>query len=298
MAILVPFVEAVFEQGHGILPNMRGIIPMKHERHVMRHFQSSPASPSPSSEKAVHLPGIKPVLELLQSSPERVDTLYIRKGLRSEDASRMLDICRQDNIRFSFVEESVLHRLCKSQHQGVVARLGAVAHVPLDSLLIEASKAPLPIILALDHVKDPGNVGTLVRTLYALGGAGIVIPKHNSAYLGDAARKASAGALDNVSICSVTNLGHALDAAEESGFALVGTGVRAQSPHCHTINAFTEPLPLPAMLVLGSEDKGLRPSIAKRCAFMVHIPLVRQFDSLNVAQAGAILLGLLAKQHA
>ncbi len=270
---------------------------MKQVRDVMRHSKADTPSNNTTEHTAL-LPGIKPVLELLQSEPERVDTLYIKKGLRSDEASRMLDICRQANIRFSLVEEQVLHRMCKAKHQGVVARLGAVAHASLESLLTQATEAPLPLILALDHVKDPGNVGTLVRTLYALGGAGLVIPKHNSAYLGDAARKAAAGALDNLPICSVTNLGHALDAAEEAGFALIGTGVRAQSPHCHTINAFTETLPLPAMLVLGSEDKGLRPSIAKRCAFMVHIPLLRQFDSLNVAQAGAILLALLARQKA
>ncbi len=244
------------------------------------------------------LPGIKPVLELLQSQPERVQSLFMKKGLRTSEVAQMRDICRTANIRFSVVDEHVLHKMCKAKHQGIVARLSATAHISLENLLAQALEAPLPIILALDHVKDPGNVGTLVRTLYALGGAGLLVPKHNSAYLGDAARKAAAGTLDNIPICTVTNLGHALDTAEEADFALLGTGTLPQNTHTNTLNVFKDPLPLPAVLVLGSEDKGLRPSITKRCTSLVHIPFLRHFDSLNVAQAGAILLSFFAKQRA
>ena len=239
------------------------------------------------------LPGIKPVLELLQSEPHRVDTLFIRKGLRSRETSRMLDICRAASVRFSLVEGQALHHMCPVQHQGVVARLAAAAQISLDALLEGALSAPLPLLLALDQVQDPGNVGTLARTLYALGGGGLLLPRHNSAYLGAAARRSAAGALERLPIASVTNLGHALDQAEEAGFAIIGTGMGGGS-----LDAFQDSLPLPAVLVLGNEGKGLRPGVAKRCAHMVHIPMQRNFDSLNVAQAGAVLVGLFARQLA
>ena len=144
---------------------------------------------------------------------------------------------------------------------------------------------------AFDQVQDPGNVGTLCRTLYARGGAGIILPRHNSAYLGPAARRSAAGALEHLPVTRVTNLGHALDSAEEAGLTIYGAGGQSAP---NSVNAFTETMHLPAVLVLGNEEKGLRPGTVKRCAHMLRIPLARSFDSLNVAQAGGILLGLAA----
>ncbi len=246
-----------------------------------------------SSLNAPLLAGIKPVLELLQSDPQRVDTLFLKKGLRSAEASLMLDLCRAHSIRFSLVENIALDRMCSAQHQGVIARLGAMSTTPLAELLQKALQAPFPLIVALDQVQDPGNVGTLARTLHGLGAAGLILPKHNSAYLGDAAKKAAAGAFEHLAISQVTNLGHALDEAEEAGFSLLGTGMKSAG---NTLNAFTDESPLPAILVLGNEGKGMRPGIAKRCHQLVYIPMQNNFDSLNVAQAGAILLGLMARQ--
>ncbi len=239
------------------------------------------------------LPGIKPVLELLNTKPTMVDTLFIKKGLRSAEANQMLDICRAHDIKFSLVDTSALNGMCKAQHQGVVARLGAVTRVTLPELWEAIKVAPLPLIVALDSVQDPGNVGTIARTLYALGGAGLLLPKHNSAYLGDAAKKAAAGAFEHLPIVTVTNLGHALDEAEERDIAVLGTGIKAQGEN---FNAFEQIFPLPAVLVLGNEGKGLRPNIIKRCGHIISIPMLKHFDSLNVAQAGAILMGLMAKQ--
>ena len=153
---------------------------------------------------------------------------------------------------------------------------------------------PAGLIVVLDGVQDPGNVGTLCRTLYALGGAGIILPRHNSAYLGPAARRSAAGALEHLPVTRVTNLGHALDSAEEAGLMIYGAGGQ-NGPV--SVDAFTEAMRLPAVLVLGNEEKGLRPGIVKRCAHMLRIPLARPFDSLNVAQAGAVLLGLAAARH-
>ena len=275
--------------------------------------QSAPLLPGSRSERgadqpAALLPGIKPVLELLQREPQRVDTLFLKKGLRSRETALMLDLCRAASVRFSLVDGQVLDHLCAAQHQGVVARLTETSQVSLSELLTSVPQAPLPLLLALDQVQDPGNVGTLARTLYALGGAGLLLPKHNSAFLGGAARRAAAGALDRLPVACVTNLGHALDEAEEHGLHIIGTGLGANALGSGgsggsgfggppmALNALVDTLPLPAVLVLGNEGKGLRPGVAKRCGFMVSIPMIRDFDSLNVAQAGAVLLGLLARQ--
>ncbi|MFT4302330.1 MAG: TrmH family RNA methyltransferase [Desulfovibrio sp.] len=260
------------------------------------------------SEDAPLLPGLKPVLELLSSDPQRIDCVFCKKGLRGPEAREMQDLCRKNDVRFTLVDQPVLDRLCRPAsggsreagrdavgHQGVVARLSVTSFCELEDIFATVEQAPLPIILALDQVQDPGNVGTLCRTLYALGGAGIILPRHNSAYLGPAARRAAAGALEHLPVARVTNLGHALDSAEEAGLTIYGAGGQAGSG---SLDAFAEPMCLPAVLVLGNEDKGLRPGVAKRCAHMMRIPLARSFDSLNVAQAGGILLGLAAAARA
>lgn len=247
------------------------------------------------------LPGIKPVLELLRDAPQRIDLVYCRKGLRSREAQQIQELCRANHLRYSLVEGAALDRLCRGaqqgpsehvNHQGVVARLAVAESQPLEAVFDAVREAPLPLILALDQVQDPGNLGTLCRSLYALGGAGVLLPRHNSAYLGPAAQRAAAGALERLPIARVDNLAHALDSAEEAGLTIYGAGCGGAS----SVSAFEEALRLPAVLVLGNEDKGLRPGVAKRCSRMLHIPLARPFDSLNVAQAGAILLGLAAQQ--
>ncbi len=244
------------------------------------------------------LPGLKPVLELLQSDPQRIDLVFCRKGLRSREALQVQDLCRKDGVRYSLVDTAALDRLCREaaevgqaavNHQGVVARLAVTEFRQLDELLAAVREAPLPLLLALDQVQDPGNVGTLCRSLYALGGAGILLPRHNSAYLGPAARRAAAGALERLPVARVTNLAHALDSAEEANLTIYGAGFSPRDD-----DAFCHAMQLPAVLVLGNEDKGLRPGVAKRCARMLRIPLARQFDSLNVAQAGAMLMALAA----
>ncbi len=237
------------------------------------------------------LPGMKPVLELLERDPSLVDIVYVRRGRVSKESARLLDLCRAAGVRFSLVEDSVLARVAGSAgHQGVAARLRETGLTDWDELLDAAPQAPLPLIVALDQVRDPGNVGTLARTLYALGAAGMVLPRHNSAFLGPGARRSAAGALERLPIAQVANLGRAVDDAARRGF-FTFAAQRAE----RALDPLRAALPLPALLVLGSEEDGIRPGVAKRCADSLCIPFLREFDSLNVAQAGAILVSCFAR---
>ncbi len=244
------------------------------------------------------LPGLKPVLELLRDTPDRVNQVFCRKGGRSAELIEIQNLCHKNHVHCVFVESSALDRLCResgskytTQHQGVVARLASIPLLPPEELLRAVPMAPLPVVIALDQVRDPGNVGTLARTAYALGCAGLLMPEHNSAFLGPAALRASAGALGRLPVSRATNLARTLDTAEELGFAIYGTG---DGPVDSLVNPYLQGLTMPAVIVLGSEDKGLRPGVAKRCHHWLNIPFGRDFDSLNVAQAGAILLALAA----
>ena len=234
--------------------------------------------------------GIRGVIELLEKSPETVEHVYIRKDQHSRPVGYILELCRRNGAKFSLVERSALDRMGGHNHQGVVARLGLLPWVALETLLDIARHAPLPLVLALDQLQDPGNVGTLARTLYALGGAGLILPKHNSAYLGSDALRASAGSLPLLTISRVTNLGTALQDCAGAGFNIYA----AEAADRGGENLFSARLELPAVLLLGNEEKGARPGVLQHVRRLLHIPLAREFDSLNVAQAGAICIAWFA----
>lgn len=239
------------------------------------------------------LPGLKPVLELLQSDAGKIDQVFLRKGRSGKESSLLLDLCREHHVRFVLVNDDAIARLCDgAQHQGVAARLRGMSYIQVEDLFEQAFDAPLPLIVALDQVLDPGNVGTLIRTLYALGVAGLIVPRHNSAFLGPGARRSAAGCLEKLPIAEVVNLARSVELAAKSGFttycAQLG-GINALSCTSATQNNNIQDLQLPAILVLGSEESGVRPGVQKHCNHSISIPFLREFDSLNVAQAGAIL---------
>ncbi|MBQ7739268.1 MAG: RNA methyltransferase [Desulfovibrionaceae bacterium] len=241
------------------------------------------------------LPGLKPVIEALETIPKKIDQVLLRKGFENRDTRYIQSLCQQNGIKLSRIDPLVLDKLCRRKadlppaaHQGVAARLSAIEVVDLNVLVAALESVPLPLILALDQIQDPGNLGTLARTLYTLGGCGLLVPLHNTAALSIAAERSAAGALEKLPVCRVANLAHALDDLEEMGLTIYGSTL----DKTNSLDAFTTEFNFPAVLVLGNEAKGLRPGVAKRCQFNIYIPQARVFDSLNVAQAGAILLGV------
>lgn len=239
-----------------------------------------------------HVPlllGVKPVLEMLEAEPERIDTIFIRKGRHGKEMDTILDLCRKAKVRFVLLETAAFAKQLKqTQTQGVVARLFESGFTPFEEVLDTLMDAPLPLLIALDQVQDPGNAGTLARTLYSLGGAGLIIPRHNSVYLGAGATRAAAGALQKLPVARVGSLSQAIDSAKKMGITIYGTAAESKEPGIPVVDIFTFSPRLPALLILGSEESGMRQSLTKRCDALISIPMQRDFDSLNVAQAGAI----------
>ena len=232
--------------------------------------------------------GRKPVKDRLREAPETVDLVYLDVGRKSRDLSDVMRMCRKAKVRFALVPVAKLDAMYPGNHQGCAARLFEAGFVDLDEVITHTLQGPLPVLLALDQVQDTGNAGTLIRTLYGIGGGGLVIPKHNSVYLGPDAAKAAAGTLDKLPIAKVANLGRALDQLTEQGF----TAYAAHDEE-HSMDIGEISWELPAVVVLGNEDKGIREGVRKRCQVGVRIPLLRKIDSLNVAQAGAMILSRL-----
>jgi len=228
--------------------------------------------------------GRHPVAEVLAAHPERVESVLVQKGLKDAATDRILDACRVAGVRYRLAGREELDRLWRGVHQGVVALIVPLDFKTLDDVLAGLHDAPLPLIVALDQVQDPRNVGALVRSLHAFGAAGLVLPKHGSSRLGAGAWKSSTGALAHFPVARVTNLAQSLDRLENEGLPIycAEAGPGAQSLYAARLH-------LPAVLVLGNEENGVRQGVAKRCGVKLMIPMPGGFDSLNVAQAGAVI---------
>ena len=163
-------------------------------------------------------------------------------------------------------------------HQGMAARVSAYRYARLEDL------ASFRVVVLLDSVEDPQNLGTLIRTAHALAGAGIVIPEHRAAPVTPAVVKASSGATEHAGIARVTNLRAAARALKEKGFWLVGLEAGARDA-ISSVPAFER-----LGLVLGGEDTGIRPVMTGELDLEVSIPMKGDFNSLNVSQAAAIAL--------
>jgi 23S rRNA (guanosine2251-2'-O)-methyltransferase len=187
--------------------------------------------------------------------------------------------------RYKLLPRERMDALFPGNHQGVAARRSAAALLDLDEVLARTASARLPVALAMDQIQDPGNVGTLARTLIGIGAGGIILPKDRSASLGLGAVKASAGALSRVAVTRVVNLARALEQCRSQGFTVYCADQGEGSAEVYSTELRT-----PAVVVLGNEEKGVRPLVARNCDQLISIPLVGM-ESLNVAQAGAMLLG-------
>ncbi len=245
-------------------------------------------SEGPEGEGKSVTAGRNPVRELLEAFPRRVDTVLVRKGQREAKVQEIVALADENRIKVQFVDDAVLRRLYSGSHQGVIAITAAVEYAELDALIMSVADAPLPVLLALDKVQDPGNLGAMARTAWALGAAGIIVPRHGGAYIGAGAMRASAGALHHLPVARVTNMSQALDACAEAGLTILCADATGEDVHAATVR-------LPAVLVLGGEEKGVRFGVAKHCQQKLAIPFKRAFDSLNVAQAAAIILARLGR---
>ncbi|GAB6127408.1 23S rRNA (guanosine(2251)-2'-O)-methyltransferase RlmB [Humidesulfovibrio idahonensis] len=246
-----------------------------------------PEAEEPEDGKSVTA-GRNPVRELLGTAPKRIDGIFVRKGQRDAKVQEIVALADENRIKVQFVDDMFLRRLYPGTHQGVVAVTAAVEYADLDTLIASVAAAPLPVLLALDQVQDPGNLGAMARTAWAMGAAGIIVPRHGGAYIGAGAMRASAGALHHLPVARVTNMSQTLDACAEAGLSILCADAEGE-------DLFKAAIDLPAVLVMGGEEKGVRHGVGKHCQTRLAIPLKRAFDSLNVAQAAAICLARLGQ---
>jgi 23S rRNA (guanosine2251-2'-O)-methyltransferase len=241
--------------------------------------------------------GRNPVVEALRSG-RNIEKIYISFTAKGDNISSIFSSSKKagvpcvkfDKHKFSDLESRVCPRGANSQ--GVIALLSLAETVELHELFNHSLKDnKRAIIIALDGITDPQNLGAIARTALAAGAGGIILPERESAPISPAAMKASAGALGRVKISKVVNLATALEKAKESGFWVVGTDISTDK--VYTGSYYDSPI----IIVIGSEGEGIRPIISKKCDFLVKIPMPGKFNSLNASVSAGIILFEVLRQR-
>lgn len=231
------------------------------------------------------LAGPHAVTEALRVSAQAVEVVFVVESMRPSSVRHIEEMARRYKVPVELVPKSAAEELAADvPHQGVVAITGAYPYLDLEGLIRFLKKHPSPIVTVLDQVQDPRNLGAIMRSAYAFGVAGIIVPKDRSASVTPAAVRASAGASELIRTVRVTNLARALDQLRDEGFQVFGASLDGDKAVHHL--DWTGP----TVLVLGSEGRGIRRLTARHCDQLFQIPLANDFDSLNVSAAAAICL--------
>jgi 23S rRNA (guanosine2251-2'-O)-methyltransferase len=225
------------------------------------------------------LVGIHAVLEALRAG-RSFDRVVVSKGAGGERIQEVVDLCRSASVPTRFEPRASLDRLAgSSAHQGVVAVGAAHRYASIEDIPSGAK-----LLVVLDGVEDPHNLGAVVRTAHAAGAAALLIPERRATGITEVVAKAAAGALEYLPVIRVGNLNRALETLKERGFWIYGFDERGQSFYDQTDYAS------PAVFVLGGEGQGLHHQVREHCDLVVRIPLEGRIASLNVSVAAGVVL--------
>jgi 23S rRNA (guanosine2251-2'-O)-methyltransferase len=229
--------------------------------------------------------GLHAVRAVIDRAPERVLELWMAEPRQDARVRELRELAQAAGLKVQRVGGESLAKLAGDvAHQGAVAAIRPLKPWDEQELIAALNDFPNPLLLVLDGVTDPHNLGACLRTADAAGVAAVVLPKDRAAGIDSVARKVAAGAAEFVPIVTVTNLARALGRLKGSGIWVVGTAGEAEQ------SLYAADLDRPLALVLGAEGEGMRRLTRETCDFLVHIPMSGQVESLNVSVAAGIAL--------
>jgi 23S rRNA (guanosine2251-2'-O)-methyltransferase len=224
------------------------------------------------------LSGIHPIVEALKAK-RPLDRILVAQGAGGPRVQEIIDLARKSSVPVRFESRNALDRLAGSAaHQGVVAMGAARQYADLEQAVTGE------LIVILDGVEDPHNLGAIVRTAHAAGATSIIIPERRAASVTDVVAKAAAGALEHLPIARVTNINRTLEELKERGFWIYGLDERGTDSYDQVDYGS------PTAIVLGGEGKGLHEQVRKHCDLLVRIPMAGKISSLNVSVAAGVVL--------
>ena len=245
-------------------------------------------SPRRQSNHRHLLYGVNPLIEALRA--ERLpDQITIAEGARDERLRELIELARNCGVPIKFAARATLDREAGStHHQGVLARIAPPAYTDADELLDAVGAAvgsePGPLVVVLDGIEDPRNLGAILRTAECAGANGVFIPERRAAGLNETVAKTSAGAVEYLPIARVTNLSVLIRQLKERNLWVVGTAADAK------LDYYDWDWTRASAIVLGGEGTGLHRLVSEHCDALVRIPIHGQIESLNVSVAAGIIL--------
>lgn len=237
--------------------------------------------------------GRNAVIEALKSDNSKtIEQIFIAEGSISGSSKVIMAIAREKNIVVKKVDRKKLDKISETgAHQGVIAQVTPYNYYEVDDVLEYAKKkGEPPFIIILDEIEDPHNFGSIIRTAEICGVHGIIIPKRRNVGITPTVYKSSAGAIEYMRICKVTNLNNTIEKLKEKNIWVYGADMSGQS-YCFDID-FSGAV----ALVIGSEGRGISKLIKEKCDMLVKIPMLGNIASLNASVAGGILMYEILKQ--
>jgi 23S rRNA (guanosine2251-2'-O)-methyltransferase len=235
-------------------------------------------------EKDTQIFGIRAIIEAINSS-KTIDKVFLQKGLRGELFKELENLLRKASISSSYVPIEKLNRLTKNNHQGAIAKISPIEFYDLDNLVIKVIESgKTPLFLLLDQLSDVRNFGAIIRTAECTGVDGIIIQKKGGAPINGDTIKTSAGAVFKVPICKVDHIKDAVFHMQASGIKVIAATEKTDNTLYNV--SFKEP----CAIIMGSEGRGINPSILQVVDEKAKLPILGEIESLNVSVAcGAFL---------
>ena len=234
--------------------------------------------------------GYHAVESLIRREPRRVAALHVQADRQDKRMQALCELSRNQGVSVLSCSKSELDALVSGRHQGVVAVLDPAAGAEAGGLMSEAdlidqlTQVATPLILILDGVTDPHNLGACLRSADAAGVTAVIFPKDKSADVNDVARKVASGAAETVPWVRVTNLARTIESLKQAGVWVIGTDGDAEE------SLYEQDLSGPCAMVLGSEGAGMRRLTRDLCDFVVKLPMAGSVSSLNVSVAAGVCL--------
>lgn len=224
------------------------------------------------------LAGIHPIREALRAG-RPLDRVVLAKGAAGPKLAEILDLCRERQVPVRYEDRAALDRASHNAvHQGVIAHAAPQSYAPLESL------EQAQLVVLLDGVEDPHNLGAIIRTAHAAGAGGVILPERRAVGLTETVAKAAAGALSHLPVARVVNLNRTIEQLKKKGFWVYGLDERGTQLYSDV------PFHTPTAIVMGGEGHGLHEQTKKHCDFLVRIPMAGAIASLNVSVATGVML--------
>lgn len=239
------------------------------------------------------LAGINAIMEALKGR-RKIHKILVQSGKKNQRLEELLGLARKKGVFVQEVEKERLNQMYKvGNHQGIIATVDVFAYSSVEEILERAAlSGKAPLLLILDGIEDPQNLGSIIRTAECAGVHGIILPRHNSVEITDAVARVAAGAVEHVLIARETNLVNVIKKLKDLGLWIIGSEMNARSDY------FLTNFPTPTALVVGGEGKGIRKLVLENCDLVVKIPMHGNISSLNASVAASLLIYEALRQRA